>query len=149
MEHIDLIRKVAWSFHNTTGLDWDDLFQEAAYAYCVGLQSYDPNKGKITTHVWHCITNHLRNYIKEQQGPEFVPLENLERVFAPSYNFLECLTEDAYYIARMVLRASKKYVVRDLDEVEDRIITLLIQKGWSPRRITNALSALETACTSK
>lgn len=147
MDNIDLIRKIAWSFHNTTGLDWDDLFQEAAYAYCVGMQTYDAEKSKISTHMWHCITNHLRNYIREQQGPEFIPLEALERTTAPSSNFLDTLSKDAYYIAQMVLRASKKYVVRDLEDVEDRIITLLVQRGWSPVRISTALIDLETACT--
>ena len=148
MDNINLIRKVAWSFFVTTGLDWEDLFQEAAYAYCVGMQDYDPEKGKISTHVWHCMTNHLRNYIREQQRPEFVPLEVLEREFAPSSTFLDTLTEDAYYIARMILRASKKYVVRDAEEVDDRIITLLVKRGWTPVRISNALIDLETACTS-
>ena len=40
MEDINLIRKIAWSFHHTTGHDWDDLFQEGALAYLECLAKY-------------------------------------------------------------------------------------------------------------
>jgi hypothetical protein len=66
MENINLIRKIAWSFHHTTGLDWDDLFQEAALAYLEGFKSYNPNKGALSTHMWIIMSSHLKNYLKKE-----------------------------------------------------------------------------------
>lgn len=149
MDNIDLIRKIAWSFHHSTGLEWEDLFQEAAYAYCESIQTHQPDKGKVTTHIWHCVTNHLKNYIKAQRGPEYIPLDALRySTTSPSY-FFESLSEDAYHIAKMILRASKKFVVLDLKQVEERLIVLLHQQGWSAKRIATALVELENACTSQ
>lgn len=67
MENINLIRKIAWSFHESTGLDWDDLFQEGALAYLEAMKTYDEKKGKITTYVWHCIVSRLKNYLKSER----------------------------------------------------------------------------------
>ena len=51
MKHLNLIRKIAWSFHKTTGLDWDELFQEATLSYLKALKTYDKKRGAITTYV--------------------------------------------------------------------------------------------------
>ena len=48
MEHINLIRKIAWSFSTSTGLEFEDLFQEAALAYCEALKTF-----KQEAHEWY------------------------------------------------------------------------------------------------
>ncbi|MBS3776755.1 MAG: hypothetical protein KGY70_16275 [Bacteroidales bacterium] len=64
-QHLNLIRKIAWSFHNTTGLDWDDLFGEASLGYCEAVNSYNPGKGaKLTTWIYSCVQKKLINYCK-------------------------------------------------------------------------------------
>ena len=80
MEHINLIRKIAWSFHNSTGIDWDDLFQEAAYHYLRALKSYDPSKKvSLSTYVWNFVKNELILYIrKEKKNSE--PLESIDSI---------------------------------------------------------------------
>jgi len=65
MQDINLIKKLAWSFHRTTNVEWDDLFQEAALAYYEGLTRYDSSKGKISTFMYHHIKNHLINYVRK------------------------------------------------------------------------------------
>ena len=79
-KHVNLIRKIAWSFHRSTGLEWDDLFQEAAVAYYESLESYDESRGKITTHAWNCISNRLKNYLKEQE--EYKARKSEEELFS-------------------------------------------------------------------
>lgn len=63
MENLNLIRKIAWSFFYTTGLEYEDLFSEACLAYCECVKKYDKNKSKITTFAHIHIRNHLINYI--------------------------------------------------------------------------------------
>jgi len=62
MEHLNLLRKIAWTFHKSTGLDWDELFQEASLSYLKALKTYDPEKGKITTYIWCHVMSDLKDY---------------------------------------------------------------------------------------
>jgi RNA polymerase sigma factor (sigma-70 family) len=67
MNDMNLIRKIAWSFHKSTGYDWDDLFQEAAIAYIHAMKTYDPSKGySISTYVWGVITNSLKSFLQKE-----------------------------------------------------------------------------------
>ena len=86
MKDINLIRKIAWSFHKSTGLDWDDLFQEAALAYLEALQSYDKRKGKLSTHAWHCIVSRLKNYWKKEREWQ-EPLLDIEEALPQETNY--------------------------------------------------------------
>lgn len=155
MENIKLLRKIAWSFHKTTGIDWDDLFQEAAYAYCVSIDKYKPEKGMISTHVWHCVTNHLKNYLQEEfkQTGHIDCYEALElalpNIAVNHPQFLDALTEDAKHIAKLVLSTPKKFVVLSMEQAETRVIRIMLKNGWDGRRITLALLNLEKVCSTE
>lgn len=70
MRDMNLIRSLAWSFHRTTGLSFDDLFGEAVYAFLFAKKKYDPKKGcKFSTFVYPIIKHCLLNFCnKEKQG---------------------------------------------------------------------------------
>ena len=38
-KYINLLRKIAWSFHKTTGLEWDNLFSETIQAYYKAMEN--------------------------------------------------------------------------------------------------------------
>lgn len=68
MENLDLIKKVAWNFHEKfRHIELNEFIQEAAEGYCKGLKTYTPEKGKITTHMWHCMYNQIYNYLKHER----------------------------------------------------------------------------------
>jgi RNA polymerase sigma factor (sigma-70 family) len=158
MENINLVRKLAWSFHYSTGVDWNDLFQEASLAYYNALETYDPERGKITTHAWYCITNHLKNYLKEQEDykcrkheGELSSIEDSVLNQHPAQiasDFWESLTEDAKQIAEIILASSKKFVVLPPEQVEERVKNLAEFKlrNWSKYRIQNGIDELKLAC---
>jgi hypothetical protein len=155
MENINLLRKIAWSFHKTTGMDWDDLFQEAAYAYCISMEDYKPEKGALSTHVWSCILNHLRNYLKEEmkQHGHLEYYESLELAL-PNMStnhptFLDSLTMDAREIAKLVFSTPKKFVVLNIEEAEQRVIRIMLKNGWDCNRVVSALINLETVCSTE
>jgi len=145
--NISLIRKIAWSFHNSTGEDWDDLFQEASLAYCEALQSYDPKKGKITTYMWHCISSHLVNYLRKQyhQNGHIEPVEDIRTVDQPveSTPLMQSLGEDAKEIANMVLSHSTVFDSLSPQLAQDNISQVLFhRKGWTLKRIRKVMQEL-------
>ena len=106
MENINLIRKIAWSFHNTTGVEWDDLFQEAALAYYEGLSKYKSKEGKISTFMWHVISSRVLDFLRKEKK-NIVFSEPVEDIFVTTTayqpSFFEELTKDAQEIAKMIL----------------------------------------------
>jgi hypothetical protein len=58
-----LIRSIAWSFHYSTGLPFDDLYSECCLWYCIGVRLYDAGKQKAkrTTYLHSYITNQVIN----------------------------------------------------------------------------------------
>jgi len=66
--HLSLIRKITWSFHNSTGIEWDELFGEAVLCYWEAALSHNPEKAKLTTWTTTCITNRLRTFCKKQNA---------------------------------------------------------------------------------
>lgn len=61
----DLINERAWSFHYTTGIEFDELQSQATLAYLEACKLYDSNKGaKLTTFAYRAITNNLITFCK-------------------------------------------------------------------------------------
>ena len=148
--NIDLIRKIAWSFHWTTNEDWDDLFQEAALAYCEALKTYNPNKGKITTYMWHCISSHLVNYLRlqeKQTGHIQLEEEETEVSFLPN-NFIESLSQDAQWVAEMVVGNPSKYLADTPQGARKKIAdSIFLERQWSWSKIRSAIQDLRLAFT--
>lgn len=148
--NIGLIRKIAWSFHHSTGEDWDDLFQEAALAYCEALKSYNPKKGKITTHMWWSITSHLKNYLKyqEKQNGHILPVEDLITVDSPVNGspLFESLSKEAVQIADMILAFPTVFDSMSSESVESSITRVLTKrKGWSWQKVKSGIRDLKLA----
>jgi len=146
--NIDLIRKIAWSFHNSTGEDWDDLFQEASLAYCEALENYNPDKGKITTYMWHCISSHLVNYLRKDyhQVGHISCIEDLTMFDNPveSTSLFEALGEDAAEIVNMVLDYSTMFDGLSPQLAQSNITRILFQrKDWMLSRIKSAMRELK------
>ena len=148
MENINLIRKIAWSFHNSTGEEWDDLFQEAALAYLEALKTYNPKKGKITTYMWWCITSHLKNYLKlkEKQTGHLQPEENLPDTKPAVPTNLENLTEDAQQIADMIVQNFVKYSTINPQQAGKEIAKQMFrEKQWSWSKVRSGIQDLRLA----
>lgn len=69
MENINLIRKIAWKFQKKTGLEFDELFQEAAYGYCLALEDWDEEKSngcKLSSFAYRRMYFRLINFCKKE-----------------------------------------------------------------------------------
>ena len=166
IEHQDLLKKLAWSFHKSTGLDWDDLFQEAYIAYRYALEHYDPNAGaSITTFLCVHINNQLKSYYQKELKYLF-PLTNAYRRDVKAYNnlnawltpdivrhnisFKEYLTQDAQTIAEMIIIAGKRFLnLRSQKQIEQKIIAIMSNRGWERERIQVGIKNLKQVCSTR
>jgi DNA-directed RNA polymerase specialized sigma subunit len=156
-KHIGIIRKLAWSFHCTTGIDFDDLVSEGILAYHESFERFDEKTHGTarSTFTWIHVKNHLITYCKKETkfnlGRHCLDDVNVEQspaLFSTKANpkdIFESFTKDAEQIAKVVLQRSKRIVVLPENEVEPYIVSILSHKGWTPDRTLHGLQELKRA----
>lgn len=145
-KNLNLLRKIAWSFHRTTGLDWDDLFQQAALSYCEGLRKYDPSRGKLTTFMWCKIINDLKLYLKAQEEwkQSTTSIENIDKPIQKT-NLFESFSNEAQQVAKIILRKPVNFTGKTPKEARLKVIKTLISAKWAYKKISIAFKDLQLA----
>lgn len=153
--NISTARKLAWSFARTTGLDVDELFQEACLA---GLKaeeqsSYDPSRGatKDTFLYWKMKTG-LLDYIKklrrEKEKGEDIPVgDDIQVGTEVRYGFLDevnNLSRAAQEAWNMLYKNPHEYLALGSKKARGELKTQLREQGWSWPKIRQALNELRS-----
>lgn len=82
---INLINERAWSFHNTTGIDFDELQAQATLAYLEAISAFDNNKRvKLTTFAYEVITNNLISFCKMYKQSD-LKIDYNDNIFGKAY----------------------------------------------------------------
>lgn len=143
MENSLLLRKIAMSFSQTTGLEFDDLFQEASLAYLEALRTHDPSRGKITTHLWHCVHNRLKNYLRDYKKYATVSINDVQvNEVVHEIPLFENLSETAFEVAKVVLTAPEEFVCLTQEEAKKKLKHALLGEGWSMKKILTGMKEL-------
>lgn len=152
MENLNLIRKIAWSFAKSTGLDAQDLICEASLAYCEAKERYDPNRGASwTTFAWTHMRNHLTTYTKKEkfygsgQSIEFLVKTPAPQPFSREDFFvmLNSWPETLKQIAELTIMSGE--TIADLPPKIARgvIVDQLRQQGWPWSKIWDGIRDLK------
>ncbi len=142
---LNLIKKVARSFHNTTGYDWEELFAEAAIGYAEALQSYDSKKGsKCTTWAYTCMQNRLITFLQQERKNKFISRDESWIDFpiyqTPFFEIFDSLSPDCKIIAQMVLDDPHSYLEVPAKMARGLIVnTLIVKNKWTWRRVWDAI----------
>jgi len=147
MKNINLIRTIAWSFHKTTGYDWDDLFQEASLAYYQAIETYDPDKGKLSTYIWKVMKNHLQYFVTYQNkwNDKTISIEDVDIDKPVSrYSLFDSLTREAKDIVDVVLSAPAEFDSLIPAKARKRVINKLRGKHWNMVKIAQGMDELKS-----
>jgi hypothetical protein len=152
ISNVNLIRKIAWNFHKTTGIEWEELFAEALFKYILLIKDNEidenSSKGKASTFIWTSVSNALKSYI-EQHGKINQPLENIDNFDELDWNtsnhlpFWEGLTVEAQGIANLIIKYSEHFVCLTPEQVEQRVLYILSKLGWKKEKILSGLNDLK------
>ena len=152
MDDLNLLRRIAWSFHATTQIEYDELFGEACLAYCEYLKDYVPEKGKFSTFIYTVVKNTLRSFVQQHQryAHTFIkdhdftdPVDESGRDFE---DFLTALPEEAREMA-IVFIESVDELPEDLPPKMTRgaFVRLLRSRGWTQHEAWGAVRILKEA----
>ena len=146
-EHLNLIRKIVWSFvKGNPGLEFDDLFSEACLACLEAKHKFNPEKGKGSTFIWRVVNNRILNIIGregeknefflEEEGPSclqsFWPSPEEQLIAKEEWlGILNTLSPKAKEICSLVLDRTSPYLPTDKPKTcRGAIIRELRKQGW-------------------
>jgi hypothetical protein len=149
IENINLIRKIAWSFHKTTGCDWDDLFQEGMIAYFNALGTHDICRGALSTHVWHCVSSHLKNYVKKEREFSFplMDLSEVQRLSITGTPLWESLSEKAQKALNIIIDNPEKFVALPPVLAEQLLRKILFENRWTLKEVRETIKEFKYVCS--
>jgi len=155
-EHIKIIQKISWSFHNTTGIAFDDLLGEATEAFYTTIRTYKPTKGtKETTWAWWGMRSHLLNYCQRTQRTKMVPLQPVYledddiNPHEPSINpmplfeFMDEFSERKKTILNKVLESPWAYLDKPAKMARGQITKELKEDGWKWQEIWDEMREIK------
>jgi RNA polymerase sigma factor (sigma-70 family) len=146
MKNINLIRYIAWSFHRTTGMNFDELFSEACLAYCEAINSFDPKKGKLNNYATTIITNRLKDFIKKEHRYQCGNVPDTAIEITVIHEFLDLLPFYVKSFAELILD-NLEDIPDELPPVKARIKIkeMLIQKGYKKVDVEYQIKQLRIA----
>jgi DNA-directed RNA polymerase specialized sigma24 family protein len=88
MKYEGLVKKAAVQAARRCGLQqsMEDIIQEGWVAAVKALRTYNPDKAKLTTHLWSAIYFHIIGYYSQQEQFPALP-ENLDIAVAGDYEY--------------------------------------------------------------
>ena len=144
MKELNLIRKIAWSFSKSCGIDYAELFQEACLSYFEALRSYDSTKAKQSTYLWHSISNRLKNYVKKEKefSENVCPITKDDDEMVFDYGVFESLSSDALEVLELAKILPGSHLRRKAI-ARQTLKQLLLWDGWSYKKINNVFHEIE------
>ncbi len=140
MKDINLIRKIAWSFHKSTGVDFEELMSEATLAYLEAEQDYNPEtNNKKSVFVWIRMRNALINFCKNEQK---------QRIFngnPPQYGredhyffeIFDAFPENCKKIAEIVINSPIDLIA--FPNAKEMVVNELRKEGWAWSKIWDGM----------
>jgi len=145
LKDLNLIRKIAWSFHQTTGVDYQELFSEAAVTYCNLLkEDYQIEKSKFSYWAWLRMEQSLINFIKKEKQYSYRKnIPDISWLPEPFSEFFEELPEECKELAQIVLDHSDEFFNIKPKFARGQIVEILRSEGWTWERIWDSIREMK------
>lgn len=162
---INMIHDIAWKFfRQNPDLNYDDLFAEAALAYCEAQNRFDPTRGaKETTMAYAYMKNALIAFVNtanetrghlplnehgylNNQGKENGELREPQVAvpfLPPISELLQEMTEEAKEICQMILDAPEQYAGFLPKDCRGKIYRKLRERGWTWPKIWKGFAEIK------
>jgi RNA polymerase sigma factor (sigma-70 family) len=76
--HLKDISAIAYSFHKSTGLDYDDLYQQAAIGYIKADKHYDNSfRASFITFAHCCAVNSVIDFLRQERKFKYFSFDEL------------------------------------------------------------------------
>ena len=150
-QHINMIRKQAYSFHQTTGISYSELYAEASVLYYESMKKWDKKKSSLFTWSYLRIRNGLIDFCRNEQKylyvdiPENFELGYLDRNFDKKENHLLTLfSGKCKEIVDILLTDEAIDIQLPPKKVRGQIVEELKRRGWKQADIWKNISEVKS-----
>lgn len=149
-DHLNMIRQIAWSFHYTTGIEYEELFSTGCLEWCEAILVYDDDrKTSLSTYAYTRVQKYLINYVKSEHLRKTYSLEEVCETkfnFSPDYEFYqrETIKGDTLKAFNLILSQSENF-----EDVSSKMARNILRrklkgdKSWTWERVWNAIRNLK------
>jgi len=156
-EYENLIRKMAWSYNRTTGMEMEELVSEGNEVFVRCLKKYN-EKSLFSTFLHNSLKNHFNNLIKKGMAHKNTGITQALNEFIPDNKELQedscifkskisALSNTAKEITDIIFNAPAD-LLRMFPKAflsKHQLTTYLKKKGWNERKINTAYKEIQTA----
>lgn len=150
----NFLRKLAWSYNKSSGVDFEELFSEATVGYTVAINTYNEDK-KVPLINWIalCVKSKLNNYLYHQKKVPctFFDEEIEDMIPAPDTidpqedwdSRINKIGPAARQICDIILASQDEYGSMPGRAVRGKLRQVLREKGWTHKKIWDAYDELK------
>lgn len=140
----NLVKSLAWKFHRSTGLEFEELCSEGNLAFVIATKTYEDTKGtQFSTWAYHCIKNRLIDFCK--RNPRYTQLaEDYDEAAKEYVASLDTpRTTVARAIREMVLGAPEIYSETSPCKAKTVLKKQLRTMGWTWKQLAIGFKELQ------
>lgn len=143
MENLNLIREAAWSFHKTTGIDWEELFSEGCLAWvraekeqqCIKWrEKTEENSGSKTTWLFIAVRNQLADFCRSEAKQNNIRTSSLSYEPSPFHSlaFKELFegSEELKTVYKLIVEAPENFAGLPPKLARGEVYRKLREMGW-------------------
>ena len=146
LNHLKMIKKIAYSFHVSTGIEFEDLYQQACLIWLDTISTWNPAKSKVTTYMWNVLVNSLTSYIqkidKYRKPLNEYDSAKMDEAVYQSYYF-EKLSMEALAIVDLVTFNPSDFLFISKPQAINKIENKMSKSGWNASQIRYGIKQLE------
>jgi hypothetical protein len=135
--YLDLIRQIAWSFHKTTKIEYEELFSEGCLAFCESSRYFKPGKSEASfcTYIRACITRALIDFsYMYKEATHADPPAFIEVSENPIYEYYEDFSGDVKELVGLTMEVENG-LERTPKLARGKLRDQLRSMGWTCSRV--------------
>lgn len=153
-KYLELIYKLSWSFHKTTGVPFEDLVSTAQIAFYEHHKYYNCEKSDYVTHLYLAVMSELSEFVTTSnntvEGMPHLPFaETIDRRDPEKVclfkDRLQQLSSEAQEICCLILNSPGDFIDSRPKIARGFVYKKLRQLGWSWPKIWNSFREIKTA----
>lgn len=150
----NFLRKLAWSYNKTSGIEFEELFSEATVGYVIAMNTYNKDKGvPLISWIALCVKSKLNNrlYYQKKVPCTFFDEDTEDAIKAPDTitakeeweDKLSKMSPEAKSVCEIILQNQTEYGSMNGRKARGQIRKVLREQNWTHEKIWATIAELK------
>jgi len=139
-DHLGIAKKLAWSFHQSTKLPYEDLLSVGYEGLVQSRTLYTSKKGSPSTFFYHVVRSRLIDYCRHENYFHQIDFESAKPFLGKHANqheeycwkeSLQQLSKEAFEVCQIIFESPADFLSSSKKASRGKVYRTLRKKGWS------------------